>query len=53
MQQELSMARHPNILQFRSVFVTERHLALCHEYIEGETIEVRGGRKGRKKQGKG
>ena len=34
--------RHPHILEFKGVFLTQRCIAFVLEYVEGETIEVSG-----------
>ena len=38
--QELSLVKHPHVVEFKGAFLTPRYLAFIMEYVEGETIEV-------------
>eukprot|EP00197_Chlamydomonas_leiostraca_P011601 CAMPEP_0202876372 /NCGR_PEP_ID=MMETSP1391-20130828/28870_1 /ASSEMBLY_ACC=CAM_ASM_000867 /TAXON_ID=1034604 /ORGANISM="Chlamydomonas leiostraca, Strain SAG 11-49" /LENGTH=885 /DNA_ID=CAMNT_0049558197 /DNA_START=87 /DNA_END=2741 /DNA_ORIENTATION=+ len=36
--QELSLSKHPHIVEFKEVFLTQRYLGEVLEYVEGETL---------------
>ncbi|KAL6752911.1 kinase-like domain-containing protein [Haematococcus lacustris] len=38
--QELSLSKHPHVVEFKEVFLTSRYLAEVLEYVEGETLQV-------------
>jgi serine/threonine-protein kinase SRK2 len=37
--QELSLSRHPHIVEFREAFLTPLHLAVVMEFVEGENLQ--------------
>ncbi len=41
--QELSLSKHPHIVEFKEVFATPQYLAEVVEYVEGETLQVNTG----------
>lgn len=34
------MSGHPHIVELREIFLTQQHLAIVTEYVDGETLEV-------------
>lgn len=37
--QELSLSKHPHVVEFKEVFLTSRFLGEVLEYVEGETLQ--------------
>lgn len=34
------MSGHPHIVELREILLTQQHLAIVTEYVDGETLEV-------------